>query len=1220
MNIILAASVIIFVLFSATVFVISFINSNTGDTTSISNIENLKINEAVYASYDGETLYVENRGKNQTKIVDLRFTNEQGVRVESNRTIPIELKNLDRRDPQNIQFTWPDNAWSGQLITQYGNIVQIEDKSKPYITVNGKRILTDIGNISINRVSVALNPSLTSIFVNSTEYVFRSNDGKIDLSIGPNGKCILSINADKKDSTTRRIEIPRPYDSTTIRINGVDIPIKECKLVPKDNVGLEENTNDFTNNPIAVLSSISSNARLVYIDRTGDIWNGRSDGIRMVSMVPYTDIDLSNTRILGLVQDSDDIFKYEIPGVDSIYNNNETVNKNPRDPKWTDRHFVTTITKNKLSVLDDSINRVNPLSSETIPDFPSGYNVHSLVKVKDDIIVFATHSSGKGMLYNMTSRQYDNINKASDAINVFTSLDSLDRIIQQYSIGTPIIMPGGSGFTMTDDDFIISSGLKYHVYDKRGNLKVNNAHIYVEGNSPVEELCQSLPLSRQFISYSEASMFFVQIKPTVSNQWNGYEGGGHLDNRPPGSPIIYKNGHLYDGIPLQNNIAGCFMYGNFIYVLEIIKHNEVKCTKYYKNYNRWDSGGSYTYTYKHSSFDCSDYLTLPTNLRNTYGNVKSTFGGMAFKSPYIYFVTEVFERHNGKNEPAIHINKMHINDFDKSNTQNRKQESFKFFADDHHYKFGGFTTNVRDVAIYDNTIYIYFAGNDWFVLPVSLDVTQYGGITGDDLINMQTQRTDMTRMNNFVYVLDSDNSIISVYYDRPIENNKEGIIKISTKDYLSISNDGTNLLLLATDGKIHKFNPTIPPEIKEFKVTNEILPANKPFDMLINDRVMHQGFTDSDGNIHIDFTGTVYERIVNDQTLGLLRVYDSASALYDPPNEKGVVLDYYNKDIYTDTIIDEDIAYAPIGYAKLPIPANVTFSNFKIVDSNNNTISIKALNRDYTAGDNAYVPIVPKYKTMVFAINEHPVTLRFADLGGITANRLFGGTTNTITEVNNNRFITHLASSTVTAAYMIAPIDDDFAFAITAKVSGELEVTNGLKIFSSRTCEHVVRLPRDPLSTYVQAFVNGEPVMINGVYKPQIAYNDRPVTEHSASNTPWRQLGSISSNVFTDWNTRTTTTITSSMWYADSSLTSRFYYPQRTISDQFQVPAQAGDLIEFIFTNKIHADTQPPEIPNNAPNAGACARGVGTYTIDRIQYSYGTATSRIHHGSIIIGT
>ena len=446
-----------------------------------------------------------------------------------------------------------------------------------------------------------------------------------------------------------------------------------------------------------------------------------------------------------------------------------------------------------------------------------------------------------------------------------------------------------------------------------------------------------------------------------------------------------------------------------------------------------------------------------------------------------------------------------------------------------------------------------------------------------------------------------------------------------------------------------------------FSVSKGLEP-NSPYDIIYKDSVVHRGFTSNIGSMVFDFANTLH-RDLHDKT-GVIRVYNSTTYAYTDNNKTGgLVFDHYNKQVHKG-IITDDTVYFPIGYAKIPIPVNLTVSNFTL-QSDDTIISLSYLNGNYTGGSAMYVPIIPNFLTIDMMINEYMMTLSITDISGLGANRLFDGNTNTVTQRYSGKHITLMESTTSASTYTISHIDGMVRFELQAKLSGELSVTNGIYMLARSSCEFRLQTPWEPLATFVEAYVNGERVLIDGSYRKQINFFDAPIETHTSSPpdgqpVQWKQLrqGS-SSQVSVDWSRglpwngfwgkmsgvspgiRTSLATIETLYSAESSITSSYRYPQQTISGQFAIPAKTGDLIELIFYNRIYATIDVPEIPGSPPGAGGCswdtvrgdpnfryqdARGViktVTSTSNILitdKYSHGTATSTIHHGSVIVGS
>jgi len=94
--------------------------------------------------------------------------------------------------------------------------------------------------------------------------------------------------------------------------------------------------------------------------------------------------------------------------------------------------------------------------------------------------------------------------------------------------------------------------------------------------------------------------------------------------------------------------------------------------------------------------------------------------------------------------------------------------------------------------------------------------------------------------------------------------------------------------------------------------------------------------------------------------------------------------------------------------------------------------------------------------------------------------------------------------------------------------------------------------PRDPLTTWVEVYVNGVPRQIDGQERTQVFFSDAPLEDHDSGVTG------------------------TSSWH-----TARFSYPEVDVSDTISVPVDAGDFVEVYFYTKIEAHGSVPPLPRN---------------------------------------
>ena len=125
---------------------------------------------------------------------------------------------------------------------------------------------------------------------------------------------------------------------------------------------------------------------------------------------------------------------------------------------------------------------------------------------------------------------------------------------------------------------------------------------------------------------------------------------------------------------------------------------------------------------------------------------------------------------------------------------------------------------------------------------------------------------------------------------------------------------------------------------------------------------------------------------------------------------------------------------------------------------------------------------------------------------------------------------------------MVAPTDGFARAKVEATVSGKTEITNSMFVDEGPRLEEP--RPYDPITTWVEVYVNGEPLQENGKNKKHLLlFDDELKEDHEAG---WEE---------------------DKIWW-----TARFSYDKITVSDVISVEVDEGDYVEFYFYNRIEAD------------------------------------------------
>ena len=344
------------------------------------------------------------------------------------------------------------------------------------------------------------------------------------------------------------------------------------------------------------------------------------------------------------------------------------------------------------------------------------------------------------------------------------------------------------------------------------------------------------------------------------------------------------------------------------------------------------------------------------------------------------------------------------------------------------------------------------------------------------------------------------------------------------------------------------------------------LPPNTAFKLVYNDGglTLRSGLTSPQGEIAFDNGGQIFPH-----GRGKLYLYEG-SPVYTggAPQPGGMAFDHVNSDVlFTD--IDGKL-YNVHAYVKIPVTTGMEISGVSL----DGRIDLASASGRYGPGDEIYLPIIPGYKTVHMTVGGLEMQMNIADILGTTGIQVTEGDVSTVSNINPAGFIDGIGAQTSVISHLIATTDGEATARVEAMVSGSSYVEN-TREFERIPPPPPPRPPRDPLTTWVEVYVNGELTPINGNAKTQIYFNNLPTTHH--------QYG-VSER--------------SSFAIAD------FRYPQILVAGIVKVPVEPGDFVEFYFYNEVYGEGEAPALP------GPGYRETGRHAEAR-------ATSQIHYASII---
>jgi len=337
-------------------------------------------------------------------------------------------------------------------------------------------------------------------------------------------------------------------------------------------------------------------------------------------------------------------------------------------------------------------------------------------------------------------------------------------------------------------------------------------------------------------------------------------------------------------------------------------------------------------------------------------------------------------------------------------------------------------------------------------------------------------------------------------------------------------------------------------------------------------RTMAAGATDSGGAIEIRTSAS--DRRTFESIGGYLQVYPDVKTCRIVSGQN-CVFDHRNSEIFhiPSGRLPHDTAYGVHAYAKIPVTGQgVTVSDTSLDGS----LMLPHIDGTYGNGDSLYVPIVPTYGTIRMNVNDIPVSLAVEDLLGGGSVRISDTASNTIQTGNPAGFTDAIDATVGTLSFAVASTDGTLKAYVQATVSGESEITNTRHFYRTPPPPPPPQ-PLDPLSAWVDVYVNGRLTPIDGHQSTQIFFSDRPVENHGSG------VGT-----FHSWHT------------------ARFEYPEVTVIDTMSIPVRAGDFVEVYFYTKIEAQGSiPPTVPDITTTARSSSASA-TVTLEHAGLSIST--------------
>ena len=112
-----------------------------------------------------------------------------------------------------------------------------------------------------------------------------------------------------------------------------------------------------------------------------------------------------------------------------------------------------------------------------------------------------------------------------------------------------------------------------------------------------------------------------------------------------------------------------------------------------------------------------------------------------------------------------------------------------------------------------------------------------------------------------------------------------------------------------------------------------------------------------------------------------LQIYPDAAVHITPCTTNGIMIDGYNADsacIPNDK--DEMLIYTVSAYMRYPVTVDVELRNIRMTEPGVPDVRLGYLDKSYTAGDIAFIPVIPKMQTLEMKIAGSDTVVHFADI------------------------------------------------------------------------------------------------------------------------------------------------------------------------------------------------------------------------------------------------
>ncbi len=363
--------------------------------------------------------------------------------------------------------------------------------------------------------------------------------------------------------------------------------------------------------------------------------------------------------------------------------------------------------------------------------------------------------------------------------------------------------------------------------------------------------------------------------------------------------------------------------------------------------------------------------------------------------------------------------------------------------------------------------------------------------------------------------------------------------------------------------KAESYNPTTDSLLKIYG-----LPANTIYQITKNSITGVEGVTDgSSSGLQLNSQQIT---IAQQDDPGVTLLLYPSSMYYRGPFSTAV-FDLQHLNI-THLSTSSDQVYVPFAYIQIPVAVPATITDVKI----NHDVTLGYLDGNYSPGSSLFVPIIPGEQEVDITVNGQTLSIPLNAIENPVGLKAIPVITNTNAQYSSTGQITSIDVNTVTSAFAIAPNTGRMFATAALRVSGESSLTSDVSMYFVPNPPPPPR-PRDPLSVYVDVYVNGQFVKSDLIY-----YDSDPIF------SPLQAMNGLTYLQAENYKFKQTT----------------------TIGNEF-VNVNAGDMVQFIIRTTVHADGQPITIKPYAVTGGVVKLGSTT--------SAASATANIYSGTIITG-